>query len=342
MGLAPLSRAAAESQDVIAGFLRQKGWAQARQTPVQEDFSGRLYLRLHNEPSSKAILMRMRRPEELAPFANMQRLLSACGLRVPEIFAVEEASGIALLEDFGDARFDRLLDQGKSGSELYPIAVDVLINLHNASRNPDPAALHVPHFNEKLFLEQVSLFLDVFGSLKPGGFSDQQRAEFVKAWDALKPACAVPSSLILRDYHAANILYLPSEQGHRRAGVIDFQDGGVGPITYDLASLLEDARRDVDSDLRNELIAYYLKQRSGVDAEEFRATYPIIAAERHMRVIAITAKRWMEKGDELAGAYCQRSWRLLDQHRKAAELAPLFQWLDINVPENLRQDSLRS
>src|SRR6185369_3975981 len=262
MGLAPLSRAAAASEDVIAGFLREKGWAQARQTPVQEDFSGRLYLRLQNEPSSKAILMRMRRPEELAPFANMQRLLEKSGLRVPAIYEMEEASGIALLKDFGDARFDRLLDQGKPGFELYPIAVDVLTNLHNAVRDPDPAALQVPHFNEKLFLEQVSLFLEVFGTVIPGGFSPEQRAEFVKAWDALKTACAVPSSLILRDYHAANILYLPNEQGHRRAGVIDFQDGGVGPITYDLASLLEDARRDVDSDLRNELIAYYLKQRS--------------------------------------------------------------------------------
>ena len=341
MGLAPLSRAAAASEDVIAGFLREKGWASARQTPVQEDFSGRLYLRLQNEPAAKAILMRMRRPEELAPFARMQHLLNEHGLRVPTIFAMEEGSGIALLEDFGDARFDRLLDQGKPAAELYPIAVDVLIHLHNAAKQPDPAALHVPHFNEKLFLEQVSLFLEVFGQVLPGGFLAAQRAAFVEAWAALKPACAVPNSLILRDYHAANILYLPNEQGHKRAGIIDFQDGGVGPITYDLASLLEDARRDVPDDLRNELIAYYLKQRNGTDAASFRATYPIIAAERHMRVIAITAKRWIEKGDALAGEYCQRSWRLLYRHASAPELAPLFTWLDKNMPEIYRHDLLQ-
>jgi aminoglycoside/choline kinase family phosphotransferase len=198
----------------------------------------------------------------------------------------------------------------------------------------------VPHVNEKLFLEQVSLFLDVFGQVLPGGFSQAQRAGFMQAWAPLKAACAVPSSLILRDYHAANILYLPNESGHRRAGVIDFQDGGVGPITYDLASLLEDARRDVDEALRREMIDYYLKQR-GDSESEFRTTYPVIAAERHLRVIAITAKRWIEKGDELAGDYCQRSWRLLYLHSKAPELAALFSWLDQNMPESYRQNLLQ-
>src|SRR5262249_39457298 len=147
---------------------------------------------------------------------------------------------------------------------------------------------------------------------------------------------AVPSSLMLRDYHAANILFLPNEAGHHRAGVIDFQDGGVGPITYDLASLLEDARRDVPAALRREMIAYYLRQCPPPNEEIFRASYPAMAAQRHIRVIAVTARRWAEKKDVAARNYLERSWRLLYGHSREPTLAPLFRWLDAHLPEKIR------
>ncbi|MBI3419142.1 MAG: phosphotransferase [Proteobacteria bacterium] len=338
MALAPVSRAAESGEDVIATFLRDQGWGGARQTPVQEDFSGRLYRRLHGEGGGPgAILMRMHRPPELKLFMNMQKLLEGYGIRVPAIHAVDFENGLALLEDLGEARFDRLLNAEQSHEKLYPIAVDALVHLHQAAAQLDATRLGVPHFNEKLFLEQVSLFLDVYGEKFLGQpFPAATRAAFVEAWAPLKSACAIAQSLIFRDCHAENILYLANEKGHRRAGIIDFQDGGVGPVNYDLISLLEDARRDVPDDLRHRMTAYYLERSKREEPAAFSASYPVVAAQRHLRVIAITGRRWLEKGEPLVADYFRRSWRMLDRHSKTPALAPLFTWLDQNVPEARR------
>jgi aminoglycoside/choline kinase family phosphotransferase len=339
MGPAPFPRSAADSEDVIAQFLRTKGWAHAKAEPMPGDFSSRLYRRLRRDAAAPegSLLMRMGNPTELSPFILMRNLLAAASLRVPTIYAADEINGLAIVEDLGDARFDRLLETPGAPEKLYPIAVDVLVNLHKAAGRPDARTLGVPHFNSDLFMQQAALVLDVYGKILPDNFSEGARSSFM---DVLKPvleaACAAPHSLMLRDYHAANILYLPNEQGHKRAGVIDFQDGGVGPITYDLVSLLEDARRDVPTELRREMIDYYLSQ-CPVDENLFRASYPAMAAQRHIRVIAVTARRWLEKKDEAARDYLIRSWQMLYSHASEPALAPLFEWLDRFIPEKHRR-----
>jgi aminoglycoside/choline kinase family phosphotransferase len=337
MGQTPLSHT---SDEVIAGFLREKGWAQAKSSPMPGDFSARMYLRLWRDSAAPrgSLLMKMGKPEELKPFITMRRLLAEADVRVPAIYASDEETGLALVEDLGEARFDRLLDGPGAPEKLYPMAVDVLVNLHKSAKNPDAAKLGVPDFNVPKLMEQAALVLDVYGKILPENLSESARASFL---DVLKPvleaACAAPKSLILRDYHSENILYLAEEAGHKRLGVIDFQDGGVGPITYDLVSLLEDARRDLDPALRKEMLSYYLKNCPPPDEKMFLKSYPAMAAQRHIRVIAVTARRWMEKKDETAHNYLMRSWQLLYNHADAPELAGLLAWLDQNLPESIRR-----
>ena len=84
--------------------------------------------------------------------------------------------------------------------------------------------------------EDVELYLDSCA------VPENDRSEFKQLWnDVLPLAHAVPASLLLRDYHVANLMWLPDRAGIRRAGLLDFQDAYQGPITYDLVSLLEDA-----------------------------------------------------------------------------------------------------
>ena len=98
---------------------------------------------------------------------------------------------------------------------------------------------------------------------------------------------AVPASLLLRDYHVANLMLLPDRNGVRQAGLLDFQDAYQGPVTYDLVSLLEDARHDVPEDLRKKMIARYLAQFPSLDRNAFETSLAILAALRHTRVLAI-------------------------------------------------------
>jgi N-acetylmuramate 1-kinase len=124
-------------------------------------------------------------------------------------------------------------------------------HLHHAA----PVQHDLPHFTAEKFLEQAGLFLDIYGEKVIGtAFSTQAKERFNAVWNvALQQACAVPISLMLRDFHAANIMHVDSETGHRKAAMIDFQDGGAGPVSYDIASLLEDARLDVSATHRADM-----------------------------------------------------------------------------------------
>jgi len=182
--------------------------------------------------------------EGVAPFVRIDEHLHQLGFSVPAIGAQDVDKGFLLLEDFGDDTFSRLLDHRAEAEKLYALATDVLIALH---QHPQaiPRGLRVYH--PQKMLQDIELFLD----WRTPAISSEGRAEFRSAWrDALPLAHHVPASLLLRDYHVANLMWLPDRDGIRQAGLLDFQDAYQGPITYDLVSLLEDARRDVPEPCR--------------------------------------------------------------------------------------------
>lgn len=320
-------------------FIQAHGWGTARQVFLPGDFSARHYIRLYDRDSfapSSALLMVLPQGQSLQPFLRMAELLSSCSIAVPQVYAHDTAHGLALIEDFGDIRFDTRLDKGADHEALYSLAVDVLVALRETSGKK--AIGDVPQFGAQLFLQQVTLFVDVYGAKVCGhDFGPQARAAFEKAWEEpLRQACEGPHCLMLRDYHAANIMIREGQEGLARAGIIDFQDGGVGPWPYDLASLLEDARRDVAPDLRKAMIARYLAAVPQVDKEIFMRHYAILAVQRHMRILAIVARRWLEDGMQDAEPYFRRTWQLMMAHQDEPYLAPVYAWLDRHVPSACR------
>ncbi len=96
-------------------------------------------------------------------------------------------------------------------------------------------------------LEDIELFVQ----WRTPDVTALEKEDFRAAWRAVLPlAHRVPASLLLRDYHVANLMLLPDRAGIQQAGLLDFQDAYRGPVTYDLVSLLEDARRDVPESCR--------------------------------------------------------------------------------------------
>jgi aminoglycoside/choline kinase family phosphotransferase len=321
------STTALEKDDLTNDFLQKHGWAEATSAPLPGDFSARAYLRLSRKKGtpSKALLMRMPQAQELPPFVLMQRLLAGAGARVPEIYVADETSGLALIEDLGTRRFDEFIEQGGE-DELYRLATDVLLHLHREKARIIFAP-EAKKFTADVFLDQACLLPEILAL---------DVSAFRKAWgNALEMACEMPAGLMLRDYHAANIMILEHEHLHRRAALIDFQDGGLGPLPYDLASLLEDARRDVPDDLRREMIDYYLSKNASIPRDEFLRSYAILAAQRHVRVTAVLIRRWRETKDTNIKSYLARTLNLLSNHKAQPALKNLFTWWKAHMPKSL-------
>jgi aminoglycoside/choline kinase family phosphotransferase len=322
-----------ERTQIINAFLQRSGWSRQDLQPLAGDASFRRYSRLVAN-GRRAVLMDAAPPaESVVPFMQIAEHLIRLGLSAPAILSADEGAGILLLEDFGDQTFSRLLATGSNEYALYASAVDLLAYLH---RLPADVALppHLPRYDAQRLLEEALLFIDWYmpdhlGAAVPA----KTRAAFVDAWMAvLPPALAAPVTLVLRDFHVDNLIYLPGRQGLSACGLLDFQDAVAGPAAYDLLSLLEDARRDVSDELAASMIERYWKAVDGADRAKFREVFTILAAQRHCKVIGIFTRLSARDGKRAYLAHIPRVWRLLERALEYRGLAAVADWFEVHVP----------
>ena len=323
-----MSRPPCDDPERLAAFLAPLGLAQAERRPLAGDASSRRYQRICPEGRPSLILMQAPDPaRELVPYADIAGRLAAVGLSVPEIVAADADAGLLLQEDFGSETFSAALDGGADPGPLYRLATDVLIALHRSA--VDVSGL--PVFDGAAFLAQVMLLPEM---VFPADI--ECHYEFETAWRVVMPlALAGPSSLLLRDYHAGNLMHLPGRPGVRACGLLDFQDAGSGPAAYDLISLIEDARRDLPADLAADLFERYLAAFPALDHAAFRVAAHGLAAIRHTRVIAVFL-RLARTGKPGYLQHLPRLWRYLDRHLARPELAPLARWFARHLPPERR------
>jgi len=207
--------------------------------------------------------------------------------------------------------------------KLYTLATDVLIALH---RHPEAIPTGLRTYHPEKMLEDIGLFLKWCTPT----ISEAGNAEFKTVWREVLPlAHQVPTSLLLRDYHVANLMLLPNRQGVRQAGLLDFQDAYQGPITYDLMSLLEDARRDVPEGLKEKMAAHYLAQFPALDQKAFETSMAILAALRHTRVLAIFERLSRHEGKhDYKKLHSPRVERLLQRALHHPMLAGVKRWME--------------
>ncbi len=303
-------------------FLDRAGWARAAAAPMAGDASTRSYERLSLD-GRKAVLMNAppaaegaacppeASPEErrrlgynaMARLAgpNLNAFLAVAdaarkaGLSAPEIFAADPATGFALIEDLGDDLYARAIPKGADETELYAAAIDALIALRQAAPEaPKTLGYQMLTYDETALEAEVTLVVDWYlPHVKGAPARDDQRTDYLAAWRPILKKLTPPSLMVLRDFHAENLLWLPDRDGFRRAGIIDFQDGLVGNPAYDLVSLLEDARRDVSPALANAMIERYAAGAAAIgdfDEGAFRRDYAILGAQRNAKILGIFAR----------------------------------------------------
>jgi N-acetylmuramate 1-kinase len=322
---------------LIDDFLAVQGWRSATRTPLATDASFRQYIRLI-DGTRRAILMDAPPPQEdVRSFISVQRILRALGLSAPEIFAAHVEHGLLLLEDFGDGTYTRLLAKSEVEEPFYTLAVDILIALH---RRFDPArAPNLPRYDDTRLLDEVARFVDWYLPLVIGETTAPAlRSDYLERWRAVLPrAHAVPATLVLRDYHVGNLMRLEGRDGLAACGLLDFQDALIGPLTFDLMSLLEDERRDVPLPLRRKMIARYLDAFPALDHDAFAASYTVIGAQRHAKNIGQFARLKLRDGKPQYLKHIPHMWRLLVDDLAHPDLAPVREWFDARVPPERRR-----
>jgi aminoglycoside/choline kinase family phosphotransferase len=310
-------------------FLARCGWAGARVEPLAGDASFRRYFRVVDGARS-AVLMDAPPPQEdVRPFIGVAEWLHSVGLSAPEILARDVDHGLLLLGDFGDWRLREMLDSDPSRErELYELATDVLVHLHKHRPMDGLPAHGLPQW-----LEELSLFTDWYC---PALDLSVDVAGYRAAWtEVLEPVAndGLGPVTVLRDYHAENVMLVRGREGVRHFGLLDFQDALVGHPAYDLASVLEDARRDVPPDIERAMIDRYIAATGS--AEAFERAYWVLAAQRNTRILGVFTRLWKRDNKPHYTAFQPRMWGLLERDLARPGLEPVKLWFDENVkPEH--------
>ena len=354
-----------ERDKQIVEFLERIGWGDAFRAPLGEDASTRRYERLRRG-DDKAILMDAPPAAESKPcgpdasekdrvlagwngrtrlaacrvdaFVGIDEHLKSLGLSAPDIYAYDVETGLCLLEDLGDAIFARELEKGASEEELYTAAIDALAHVHNTAT---PTIVSAGEFIWPI-LEYDRLALTTGADLFPKWYPKYAEGvnfsgKLARAFDDTiaemsEHLASLPKILMLRDYHAENLLWLPERDGLAKVGILDFQDAVQGPAAWDLVMFLQDARRDVSPEIVDLIYKRYL-DLTGHDDESFSRDYAMSGAINALRIIGVFARLIWRDGKPRYEAFLPREWGHLRTSLAHPALADLTAILEEAAPQ---------
>ncbi len=343
---------------VIRAFLDRSGRDHARRRYLKGDASARTYERiscngeravLMNAPAqpdetvpeaTRAYRQTVHLAQDIRPFVAIGRELSRHGYRAPAIHAEDLDHGLLLLEDLGDTG---VLMNGEPDPERYEAAVLLLAQMHGedwpAEVPVGDGTYHkVPRYDRAALLAEADLFLDWYVPEMTGTApSGELRAEFHALWNgALDRIVTAQNGWVLRDYHSPNLLWQPEGHGAGRVGLIDFQDAVIGPVAYDVASLLLDARVEVRETLETSLFETYVSARRDnepdFDEQAFSAAYAVMAAQRITKILGIFVRLARRDGKPGYLGHLPRMNAYLDRVLTHPVLSDLKLWYDRNRP----------
>jgi len=352
-------------------FLRSAGLAEAVRAPLPGDASTRRYERLTTASGATLMLMDQAPAAESRPcdpswtpeqrhahgwnavarlsagrieaFAAVATHLKSLGLSAPDIVAVDAPNGLAVIEDFGDALFANVIVEGAEEAPLYRAAVEALAVLH-AAPTPDVlsgAAGDWPllTYDQTALQGGADLFVEWLPKLVPSlAFNDDAVAEWRDVWGPITAAGEAGAAVMAhRDYHAENLIRLDGKTGAASVGLIDFQDAVKAHPSWDLHSLLQDARRDVSPELEALALDHYFALRPETDREAFMAAYKGLAALNEARILGIFARLIARDAKPKYAAFMPRMWAHLNANLKAPGLEAVAGWMNRHVPEDLHR-----
>ncbi len=300
-------------------FLKKEGFENQPLIPLPVDASKRRYFRL-----PQALLMDAPPPHEKTDsFVFIAKMLNKVGLSVPLIYASDPTHGFLLIEDLGELTYRKSLERGLSEELLYKEALRGLSHLHqNMIQNKD----NFPLYTLDAFLTETEVFLEWYGL----DLSEKTKKDFRHMWqEAYENQPSLPQSFVMRDVLIDNLLWLPSREEGRRCGFIDFQDCLWGPITYDLVSLLEDARRDITPQFARESLEIYFRAFPHLSREELWESYSLWGAQRSTKILGVFSRLAKRDGKSHYLSHLPRVWKILERDLQHPSLKDVRQWFHV-------------
>jgi aminoglycoside/choline kinase family phosphotransferase len=311
-------------------FLKNSGWADAVCTLMGADASKRHYERLHHTTQGIAVLMDA--PPEFnqktEEFIAITHFLSSNGFSVPEILCFDLDHGFVLMEDLGFDTINTVLCQRPAHPDILKSAMEVLarfLTIQTPQKlslpllNTPEKYVDISYYDTPLLLKETDLFMKYWiGGVMGESVSPDMKEEFnTLISDMVSLLPHNDNVFILRDYHVDNLMWLPNRDGIKRIGLLDYQDSVRGSSSYDVVSLLQDARHTFSPDIEQSMLHYYIQQAQLTGCidnsfdEIFRQSYVIMGLQRNLKIIGIFSRLWLQDGNSTYMQHIPRLWRYI-------------------------------
>ena len=259
-------------------------------TPASSDASFRRYFRAHTEKTSFVIMDAPPKLEPLDQFIKIDKALIKQGVHAPLILNQNIDEGFLMLEDLGDKTYLNELKQ--AGQSLYRDAIKSLVKIQLGTFEQNE--FDIPIYNYKLFDQELNLFKDWYCHKHLAiSLSDDQKHIWNTSKRFLIEACLEqPMVWVHRDYHSRNLMRVDSNS----PAVIDFQDMVLGPISYDLASLLKDCYIEWPRETQRQWLEVYLEHAKDkmphldIGIEQLTRWVDLTGLQRHLKVLGIFSR----------------------------------------------------
>ncbi|WPY00993.1 Phosphotransferase enzyme family protein [Candidatus Trichorickettsia mobilis] len=283
---------------------------------------------------NKAKMILMDSPPEyykLEDFISIACFLSDNNFSAPQIYQADVAHGFLLLEDFGDTNIGKYLLQHNDYNNkvrIYRLIIDLLVKLQSIT----PISQLNIHTTDML-LQGLELYTDwyiPFVTNHP--LHEELKAEFLELWRAViqQHLNSIEYTTVLRDYHVENMMLL-DRVGINAIGLLDFQDAVIGSPLYDVVSVLEDARIEVDQKFANECLEYYLSQNSHLNKQDSYLLYHLLGAQRNSRILGVFVRKAVRDQQKGYLQYISRILSYLEQDLAHESLNQIAKWIKKNT-----------
>lgn len=270
----------------------------SRLVPASADASFRRYFRLLVDKESYIVMDAPPDKEDCAPFVKIAKAFRDFGINVPLVHQSNLNQGFLLLSDLGENNYLSVLNDDNADL-LYGDAISALLRMQDAGRE---SGLSLPVYDKQLLLTEMALFRDwlLLGHVKLE-LDDTEHAMLTSVFDLLVDnALEQPQVCVHRDYHSRNLMVCKTDN----PGVLDFQDALVGPISYDLVSLLRDCYVEWPSEKQRQWLNVYCQGALALgllDAKEacrFRQWFDLMGVQRHLKAAGIFARLYHRDGKD--------------------------------------------
>ncbi|NCU46651.1 MAG: hypothetical protein EBX43_00430 [Candidatus Fonsibacter lacus] len=319
---------------IIKFFLKKNYIENFKIKEIKGDASFRKYFRIYLKNKSYILASaEWEKKYNILSYVLVNKFLNKKGINAPKVIDYDYKNGLALLQDFGDKTYLRLIKKSKNKFHIYQSLIKYLIKIQRINFKTN--IFRFKKYNFRILKKEIDLFfiwyLPYIMKIKNNSQIKRLRQLLLSI---LKNNFINNNYFVHRDFHISNLMEY-GDGSQNKIGVIDSQDALIGSRAYDILSLIDDVRIKTSSDLKQKLLNYYLllaKKEKNFNIKQFKKEFSILSVQRAMKIIGIFSRLFKRDKKNRYLKLIPYTWTILNKRLED----PIFKEVRVIINQQIK------